>query len=145
MEAGALIGGARPIVPVLPLQTTPAITQAPIVDFRLETRGVSVDAGNPAPYLDTLYHHTRRGVQPDLGAIEVGQDWTLSAGPRWAVGAKKPWRPAPPPSLDPSSMGFASPVPEPGFGALSLFGVIGLTQLARRRAGPGRAGSRAAA
>jgi hypothetical protein len=133
MEAGALIGSARPIVPVLPLQTTPATTEAPLVDFRLQAGGVSANAGNPTPHLDGVYHHERNGSLPDLGAIEVGEAWALSAGPRWAIGARKPWRPAPPPSLDPAMLGLATPVPEPGFGAACLSGLAMLLVLARRR------------
>jgi hypothetical protein len=141
MELGALIDGARVVLPVLPLQTAPPTTDAPTVDFRLQPDSVSVDAGNPMPYLDAVYHHTRNGLWPDLGAIELGQDFQLSAGPRWAVGAKKPTRPEPPPSLDPAMLGLETPVPEPGFGAMCVVGILGLTQLARRRGDP-RPGSR---
>lgn len=133
MGPGTLIDGQRQALPVLPLQTGPALNEAPMVDFSLETGGMAVDAGNPASYLDTEYQHSRSGPEPDLGAIELGQGWGFSAGPRWATGAKKPWRPAPPPSLDPQWLGLAQPVPEPGSTASGLIGVAAVFLLARRR------------
>lgn len=137
MEAGTLVGGARQIVPVLPLQAAPPTTEAPTVDFRLQPSGASTDAGNPASYLDTEYHHARSGAEPDLGALELGDDWEFSAGPRWATGANQPWRPTPPPSLDPRWLGLES-VPEPGFASLCFWGVTGLGILARRQRQCGR-------
>jgi len=133
MGAGALVDGVRQPLPVLPLQTEPPLSESPPVDFRLAGGGVSVDAGNPATYLDDRYHHRRSGSEPDLGAIELGENWGFSAGPRWATGSKTPWRPTPPPSLDPIWIGLAEPVPEPGSTALCLAGIAGLVGLARRR------------
>jgi hypothetical protein len=108
MEPGTLVDGSRQPLPPIPYQTGSARSDAPKVDFRLQPGGVSVDAGNPAAYLDAEYHHTRSGSAPDLGAIELGEDWRFTAGPRWAVGARKPWRPAPPPSLDPEWLGLGA-------------------------------------
>jgi hypothetical protein len=131
MADGALVDGSRQQLPVIPYQTEPATSSDPMVDFRLQPGGVSVDAGNPALHLDDEYHHTRSGVAPDLGAIELGDDWDLSTGPRWATGAKKPWRPAPPPSLPPEWLG--TPVPEPGSALSGLTAIVVLAALRRRR------------
>jgi hypothetical protein len=123
-------------LPVLPLQNGPIQTEDPMADFRLQAGGVSVDAGNPALYLDDDYHHVRAGAAPDVGAIELGEEWEMATGPRWAVGAKQPWRPTPPPSLDPSWLGI-QPVPEPGSVAGTLAGLVVLALMKRRREGRG--------
>jgi hypothetical protein len=100
---------AEPL-PVLPLQETglavPARTfDGPYVDFGLCPDSPAVDAG--ASGTEDEYHHVARGKASDLGAIELGEDWSFpQPGPRWAVGGKKPWRPELPPSLHPSWVGL---------------------------------------
>ncbi len=97
-------------LPVLPLQeaglaeATPAF-DGPYVDFRLRADSPAVDAG--APDTSDRYHHKVNGPAPDLGAIELGDDWEFPRpGPRWAIGDKRPWRPPLPPSLHPCWVGL---------------------------------------
>lgn len=100
----AIIPLKTPRLPVLPLrhleEPDPAVpTVDRRVDFHLRLDSVAVNAG--APGNDQAYHHTSRGEGPDLGAIELGEEWQFPRpGPRWAVADKAPWRPALPPSLD---------------------------------------------
>ena len=94
-------------IPVIPLQTQTPIASGPMVDFSLQPGGVSVDSGNPDLDLDERYHHTRSGTAPDMGAIELGDTWNMSTGPRWARGTMTPWRPPLPPTLDPSWVGLS--------------------------------------
>jgi len=97
-------------LPVLPLQEAglakaAAVFDGPFVDFRLRADSPAVDAG--APGTGARYHHAMRGDAPDLGAIELGDDWVFPRpGPRWAVGKKQPWRPSLPPSLQPRWVGL---------------------------------------
>jgi len=101
---------AASALPVLPLQEaglakpTPSF-DGPYVDFRLRADSPAVDAG--APDTSDRYHHRVNGPAPDLGAIELGDDWEFPRpGPRWAIGEKRPWRPALPPSLHPRWVGL---------------------------------------
>jgi len=100
---------AKPL-PVLPLQevglasATPTF-HGPYVDFSLRSDSPAVDAGTPAT--GDEYHHTARGKASDLGAIELGENWTFPRpGPHWAIGKKMPWRPELPPSLHPEWIGL---------------------------------------
>lgn len=131
MANGVLWNGSRQPPPVIPYQTDRLTSNDPMIDFRLQPAGVSVDAGNPALYLDDQYHHGRSGSAPDLGAIEVGDEWELATGPRWATGYKMPWRPAPPPSLDSKWLGT---VPEPG-PVLGIFAGVVVLAVLKKRAG----------
>ncbi len=101
---------AASALPVLPLQeaglaeSTPAF-DGPYVDFRLRVDSPAVDAG--APDTTDKYRHKANGPAPDLGAIELGDDWRFPRpSPRWAIGEKRPWRPALPPSLHPRWVGL---------------------------------------
>lgn len=101
---------AADALPVAPLQERgkaprTATYGAPLVDFGLRPGSPAVDAG--AGGKDDAYHHSSRGEAPDLGAIELGEEWQFPRpGPRWVVGEKTPWRPPLPPSLDPRWVGL---------------------------------------
>ena len=74
---------------------SPFVSMNPI-DFALRADGPAVDAGVSG----TDYHHEASGKVPDLGAIELGQNWQFPhPGPRWARGNNIPNRPAIPASL----------------------------------------------
>lgn len=98
-------------LPALPLEeaglaeATPAFN-GQYVDFTLRADSPAVDAG--APDTSARYRHNTNGPAPDLGAIELGDAWEFPRpGPRWAMGEKRPWRPALPPSLHPRWVGLA--------------------------------------
>lgn len=77
----------------------------PIIDFNLIPGSEAVDAGNTETAAKT--QHPTNGSAPDLGALELNQDWDMPMpGPRWAVGDMKPWRPPLPASLDPLWVGL---------------------------------------
>ena len=84
--------------------TIPGITY-PMVDFNLLPNSDAVDSGRNETALAT--EHPTKGDAPDMGALELNQDWAMPMpGPRWAVGELKPWRPPLPASLSPHWLGL---------------------------------------
>ena len=75
----------------------PFVSLAPI-DFNIRPDSAAVDAG--APGKDREYFHKSAGKAPDLGAIELGDEWQFPRpGPRWATGKEISGRPALPASV----------------------------------------------
>ncbi|MDA0322865.1 MAG: right-handed parallel beta-helix repeat-containing protein [Verrucomicrobia bacterium] len=68
------------------------------IDFGIRPDSVAVDAG--ASGKDEEYFHKSAGEAPDLGAIELGEEWHFPRpGPRWATGSEIAGRPALPASF----------------------------------------------
>jgi hypothetical protein len=97
-----------PVVPMTGLvEAAPGAARADTqIDFRLAPGSPALDAGVAGK--GGIYHHRAAGAAPDLGALELGQDWQFPRpGPSWSVGDRLPWRPPLPPSLDPRWVGLA--------------------------------------
>ena len=69
------------------------------IDFKIRANSAAVDAG--APGKDEEYFHKSAGKAPDLGAIELGEEWHFPRpGPRWATGSEIAGRPTLPASMN---------------------------------------------
>ena len=76
---------------------SPFVSMSPM-DFSLRPDSAAVDAG--ASGKDREYFHKPAGKAPDLGAIELGEEWHFPRpGPRWATGGEIAGRPALPASV----------------------------------------------
>ena len=97
--------------------TQPGFQEWDPIDFRLKRGSPGVDAGSatyPEPWgkrlaaITPAFKHETRGKAPDLGAIELGEDWKFERpGPRWAEAYDSiPSRPELPKGFHPSWAGF---------------------------------------